>query len=66
MTRHRISRREAKYIALAVLTTACAALPSVDFRDWRQVVAFAVAQFLSAVIAAKAFRDQSISHASKP
>jgi len=57
----RAHKTEVKYIALAVLTTACAALPSVNFRDWRQVVAFAGAQFLSAVIAAQAFRDQSIS-----
>ncbi len=66
MTRRRSRIRAAKYIALAVLTTASASIAAVNFHDWRQVAAFVGAQIVSGCVAAKAYRDTTHAHLTPP
>ena len=65
ITLSRSRRRAAKYIALAVLTTASASIAAVDFHDWRQVVAFVGAQIVSGCVAGKAYHDTTASKVPK-
>lgn len=66
MTRKQSIARLILYVVTAMTTAASAGLPSVDFADWRAVVAFAFSILATGLVTARSYIDQSQNQVVEP